>query len=157
MVSIAKPRASKASGRQTAPAWLERLTGSDLAIFVAIAGIASAVRVAYLFEIDSIPLFYNLPGDARVYNVWAQEIAAGDWLGQGVFYQAPLYPYFLAVLKLAFGNDLWLIRLFQVILGAISCSLVFLAGRAFFSRATGIAAGLILSFYTPAIFFTTLI
>jgi tetratricopeptide (TPR) repeat protein len=156
-VSIADPRAPKATGRQTQPGGLEHLTRNDLAVFLVIAAIAFAVRLAYLFEIDAIPLFYNLPGDARVYDAWAQEIAAGNWLGKGVFYQAPLYPYFLAALKLAFGNDLWLIRLFQVFLGATSCGLVFLAGRAFFSRSTGIAAGLILSFYAPAIFFTALI
>jgi tetratricopeptide (TPR) repeat protein len=156
-VTIADPRAPKASGRQTQPGGQGHLARNDLAPFLAIAALAFAVRLAYLFEIDAIPLFYNLPGDARVYDAWAQEIAAGDWLGKGVFYQAPLYPYFLAALKLAFGDNLWLIRLFQVFLAAVSCGLVFMAGSAFFSRSSGIAAGLILSFYAPAVFFTALI
>src|SRR5262249_47643124 len=106
-----------------------------------------------LFEIQSIPLFYYLAGDGRTYDEWAQRIAAGDWLGSGVFYQAPLYPYFLAVLQVTFGHNLWAIRIVQALLGAVSCVLVFLAGEKLFSRAAGIAAGLLLAFYAPAIFF----
>ena len=36
--------------------------------------------------------------DSQEYDRWAQGIAAGDWLGSRVFFQAPLYPYLLAVL-----------------------------------------------------------
>ena len=36
--------------------------------------------------------------DSQAYHNWAGQIAAGDWVGHGVFYQAPLYPYFLAVI-----------------------------------------------------------
>ena len=37
-------------------------------------------------------------GDARRYDSWATEIASGDVMGRDVFYQAPLYPYFLGAL-----------------------------------------------------------
>src|SRR5258706_6378764 len=57
-------------------------------------GAAFLLRLIYLFQIDSIPLFYHLAGDGRTYDELAQRIAGGDWLGQGGFYQAPLYPYF---------------------------------------------------------------
>ncbi len=119
--------------------------------------LAFLLRLIYLFQIESIPLFYNLPGDAREYNEWGQRIAAGDWLGTGVFYQAPLYPYFLGVLQVIGGQDLWLIRLLQIALGAASCVFLFRAGRDWFSREAGIAAGLMLSCYAPAIFFDALI
>jgi 4-amino-4-deoxy-L-arabinose transferase-like glycosyltransferase len=76
---------------------------------------------------------------------------------KGVFYQAPLYPYFLGVLQVILGRNLWLIRLIQIVLGAISCALIFQAGRNLFSRQAGIAAGLILSGYAPGIFFDGLI
>ena len=56
-----------------------------------------------------------------------------------------------------FGHNLWLIRLLQITLGAISCALIYRAGRSLFSPAAGIAAGLILAFYAPAIFFDGLI
>jgi Tfp pilus assembly protein PilF/4-amino-4-deoxy-L-arabinose transferase-like glycosyltransferase len=125
--------------------------------FSLIFGIAFLLRLAYLFQIHSIPLFYNLPGDPRAYNEWAQRIAAGDWLGTGVFYQAPLYPYFLAVLQILFGHDLWLIRLAQIVLGALSCAVIFLAGQLWIARAAGLAAGLFLAGYAPAIFYDSVI
>jgi tetratricopeptide (TPR) repeat protein len=130
---------------------------TDTGWFWVIFGCALFVRFFYLLEIDSIPLFYRLAGDGRTYDEWGQRIAAGDWLGKGVFYQAPLYPYFLGVLQLALGHNLWLIRLVQIILGAVSCALVFCVGRELFSRPAGIAAGLILAFYAPGIFFEGLI
>ena len=130
---------------------------TDTVWFWVIFGCAFFIRLLYLIEIDSIPLFYNLAGDGRTYDEWGQRIAAGDWLGQGVFYQAPLYPYFLGVLQLVLGHNLWLIRLIQIALGAISCALVFQAGRNLFSRQAGIGAGLILSCYAPGIFFDGLI
>ena len=115
------------------------------------------LRLIYLLQIAAIPLFENLAGDGRVYDEWAQRIAGGDWLGQGVFYQAPLYPYFLGVLQFVVGHNLWLIRFWQIILGAFSCAVIYLVGKNLFSRAAGIAAGLLLAIYAPAIFFDVLI
>src|SRR5258707_7662043 len=118
---------------------------------------AFVLRLFYLIQIESVPLFYHLAGDGRTYDEWAQRIAAGDWLGQGVFYQAPLYPYFLGVLQLVFGHNLWLIRFVQILLGSFSCALIYLVGRRLFSRPAGIAAGFLLACYAPAIFFEALI
>jgi len=130
---------------------------ADTLWFWVIFGCAFLIRLVYLIEIDSIPLFYNLAGDGRTYDEWGQRIVAGDWLGQGVFYQAPLYPYFLGVLQIILGHNLWLVRLIQIVLGAISCALIFQIGRNLFSRQAGIAAGLILACYAPGVFFDGLI
>jgi tetratricopeptide (TPR) repeat protein len=130
---------------------------TNLGWMAAIFVVAFALRLIYLFQIESIPLFYNLAGDARTYDEWAQRIASGDWLGNAVFYQAPLYPYFLGVLQTIVGHNLWLIRLVQIALGALSCALLFLVGQRLFSREAGIASGLILACYAPAIFFDALI
>lgn len=130
---------------------------TDVALSLAVFVLAFGVRLYYLFQVESTPLFYYLIGDARSYDAWAQLLAAGDWLGQGVFYQAPLYPYFLGLLQVVLGRDLWGIRVVQIILGAVSCSLLYWAGRSFFSRKAGIVAGFILSLYAPAIFFDSLI
>ena len=130
---------------------------TDTVWFWVIFSCAFLVRLLYLVEIDSIPLFYNLAGDGRTYDEWGQRIAAGDWIGKDVFYQAPLYPYFLGVLQIILGHHLWLIRLIQIALGALSCTLIFRVGRDLFSRQAGIAAGLILSCYAPGIFFDGLI
>ena len=122
-----------------------------------ISGGALLLRLIYLIEISDIPLFYELAGDARTYHQWGGRIAAGDWLGQGVFYQAPLYPYFLGVLQTIFGDNLWLIRFLQILMGSVSCGLIYLVGRRLFSPRAGIIAGVLLATYGPAIFFDGLI
>jgi tetratricopeptide (TPR) repeat protein len=103
------------------------------------------------------PIFSVLMGDARSYDEWARRIAAGDWLGTDVFYQAPLYPYFLSALYAVFGRDLFVVRLCQAIVGALSCATLGLAAERLFSRRAGLVAGVGLAIYAPAIFFDALI
>src|SRR5574341_1483209 len=105
---------------QSAHAGAGARRAADLRWFAVIFGIAFVLRLVYLFQIQSIPLFYHFAGDGRTYDEWAQRIAAGDWLGQGVFYQAPLYPYFLGVVQRLFGANLWLIRLLPIFLGSLA-------------------------------------
>jgi len=119
--------------------------------------VALGVRLLHLFQVESIPLFYHLASDGRSYDEWAQRIAGGDWWGREVFYQAPLYPYFLGMLQFIMGRDLWSIRVVQVVLGAASSVFLYWAGKSFFSRGAGIAAGFMLALYAPAIFFDALI
>ena len=119
--------------------------------------LALAVRIAYLLELQGSPLLSGLMGDSRQYDAWAQRIAGGEWVGTQVFYQAPLYPYFLAVVYTLFGHDVGLVRLIQAVLGAASCALLGLAGRRFFSDRVGVMAALLLAVYPSAFFFDGLI
>jgi tetratricopeptide (TPR) repeat protein len=136
-----------------APEKPDRLGLIALALF----GVALAVRLVHLWQIQASPVSDLLIVDARGYDEWARRIAAGDWLGKGVFYQAPLYPYFLAVVyKLSHGS-LLAARVCHAIIGAASCVLLAGAGCRFFSRPVGLLAGLILAFYAPAIFLDGLI
>ena len=116
-------------------------------------------------------------GDSRGYDDWAQRIAAGDWIGHDVFYQAPLYPYFLGVIYAVAGRHLLLVRVIQALIGSASCALLGLAAGQLFSdarlkaravgivadaqpegsRYVGLVAGLMLALYAPAIFFDGLI
>lgn len=155
-------RIVKKSRTETLPApGLEQVKDAapwtDLGLSVGIFVLAFSVRLLYLFQIESVPLFYHLASDARVYDGWAQRIAAGDWLGHGVFYQAPLYPYFLGLLYSILGRDLWSIRIVQIVLGAATCGLLCWVGKLFFSRKVGVASGLLLALYGPAIFYDGLI
>ena len=112
------------------------------AFFILILVVAFVMRAVYLWQVRQTPEFALLVGDAVTYDAWASRIANGDWLGEGVFYQAPLYPYFLGILYTVFGRDLWAVRLVQIILGAGSCVLLARAGRSFFNRTTtGLLAG----------------
>lgn len=124
---------------------------------LAIFGIALAVRLVHVWQIRKAPFFDVLMGDSRGYDEWAQRIAGGEWIGRDVFYQAPLYPYFLGILYAIAGRSLLLVRVCQAIVGAGSCVLLGAAARRLFSPAAGLAAGLMLALYAPAIFFDGLI
>jgi len=131
--------------------------GVDRRTWAGVLALALAVRCTYLGELHRSLLFTTPLGDARAYLDWARTIAAGDWLGRDVFYQAPLYPYFLAaVLKLT-GSETWGPRLVQALGGALACVLLGRAGERFFRPAVGLAAGIGLALYGPAVYFDALI
>ncbi|PYR21451.1 MAG: hypothetical protein DMF98_22100 [Acidobacteria bacterium] len=124
---------------------------------VAIFAVALAVRLVHLWQIRRAPFFTVLLGDSRAYDEWAQRLAGGDWIGHEVFYQAPLYPYFLGLLYAIGGRHLLLVRVVQAFVGSAACVLLSLAARRLFSVRAGLAAGLMLALYAPAIFFDGLI
>ena len=120
-------------------------------------GAALAVRLVHVWQMHGTPYFSVLMGDAREYDAWGQRLAAGDWVGTDVFYQAPLYPYFLGVVYAVFGHDLVALRVLQALLGALSCALVAFAASRLVSRPAGAVAGFALALYAPAIFFDGLV
>ena len=92
-------------------------------------------------------------GDATSYHEWASEIAAGDIIGQETFYQAPLYPYFLGTIYTFFGDSVTTVRVIQSLIGSVSCVFMLLTVWRLMGPRAGIAAGVVLACYAPAIFF----
>ena len=119
--------------------------------------IALALRGLHLGFFRRASFSSLLIGDARAYDAWARRLAAGDWMGSEVFYQAPLYPYLLGVWYALVGPDLLALRMLQIALGALACALVAVASGRLFGRSAGWAAGLLLALYAPAIFFDLLV
>jgi len=102
--------------------------------------------------------FNNLPVlDEQSYVDWGREIAAGEVLGAKVFYQDPLYPYFLGLVFRLAGPRLLLVRLLQVLMGTISVGLVFLAAKRLLGEPTGLLAALLLALTGPLYFFELLL
>jgi len=132
---------------------------------LSIFAVAMLVRLVHVLQIRHAPFFSVLMGDSNGYDLWAQRIAGGDWLGQEVFYQAPLYPYFLGAIYTIAGRNLLLVRIAQIAIGSASCALLGVAVARLFSRRgepaagrrAGFIAGLMLALYAPAIFFDGLL
>jgi len=127
---------------------------------IAIAGVfcvALALRLVYLQQVETLPFFEFPLIDARSYDEWGQAIAAGDWVGSEIFYQAPAYPYFLGVIYSLFGHDLLVVHVVQMVMGAGSCVLLLVATRSIFGFGSALAAGLLLAAYAPALFFDGII
>jgi 4-amino-4-deoxy-L-arabinose transferase-like glycosyltransferase len=122
--------------------------GVDLAVF----GVALLLRLVYLAELARSPLLDLLIGDGEMYHAWAKGLAAGDWIGTGVFYHSPLYPYFLGVVYLFAGPRPLAAKLVQCLLGAVGAVLLARAGRALAGPRAGLVAGLALACHPTAIF-----
>src|ERR1700674_3783215 len=72
--------------------------------------VALVVRLIHVWQLRRSPFFDILLGDAHGYDEWARRIAGGEWMGRDVFYQAPLYPYFLGVIYAGVGHSLLAVR-----------------------------------------------
>src|SRR2546425_9687874 len=92
----------------------------DIVIFA----VAFTLRLIHIWQMRRSPFFATLLGDARGYDDWARRIAGGDWIGRDVFYQAPLYPYFLALIYRVAGHSLLFVRIVQAAIGSCSCVLL---------------------------------
>ena len=131
---------------------------SSFAIILAsICGLAFFLRLLHVLQTFEVPTLVQLLGDAKGYVDWAVKISDGDWYGTETFYQAPLYPYFLAVLISIFGPSITLIRLVQMMLGVAGVALIGLAGRKLFSERTGLVSALMLAAYPPGIYYDGII
>ena len=118
--------------------------------------LALAVRVVYILEIDASPLFAHPAVDSLTYTQHAERLAAGNWLGRGggPFWQPPLYPYLLGVLKTLFpGSFFYVVRLVQALLGALTCALIYWLGRQVARPAVAAAAAVATTLCGPLIFF----
>jgi tetratricopeptide (TPR) repeat protein len=120
-----------------------------LAIFI----FAFALRIVYLLQIKSSPHFFWPTMDPLYHDVWAQNIAEGNWIGGKVFFRAPFYAYFLAIVYKIFGHSYIIPRVIQHLVGSFSCVLVYFLAKKLFNRNVGIVAGLIAASYGMLLYF----
>jgi 4-amino-4-deoxy-L-arabinose transferase-like glycosyltransferase len=113
---------------------------------------ALSVRLIYLVQIKDSMFFDVLLGDGQAYDAWATAIGQDFW-GKRAFFQAPLYPYFLAGIYAVLGRGPLSVRVVQMLLGSAACVLLALAARGFFSKRVGFWSGVVLAVYGPALFF----
>ncbi len=118
--------------------------------------LALSLRLVHAFQMSASPLFTMPAVDAATYSEQAASLASGNWLGrgQGPFWQPPLYPYFIGVIKLAFPESFYYVsRFVQVLIGSVTCALLYLVGRRLFGPGVGFIGGLIAAMYGPLIYF----
>jgi tetratricopeptide (TPR) repeat protein len=128
------------------------LGARDRWLFAAIVAVALVVRIAYLVDVSDSPYFKQPLLDSCWYDSNAKAIADGDWLSRSGSFRVPLYSYFLAGCYLVFGRSFVPPLVIQVILGSLTCGLVFLIGRRLFGALAGALAGFSLALYRMAIY-----
>lgn len=129
---------------------------ADKNLFIVIAS-ALIVRLFFLFQFQTNLLFENHIVDMLFYHQQALAINNGQALIDGPFFRAPFYSYFIAGLYSLGGQSNWIFRIIQIILGSISCGLIFLIGRSVFTNRVGLIAGLFMALCGPLIFYDVML
>jgi len=109
-------------------------------------------RYIYLTQIESSdPSFYHLLAgtDARTFQGWAENILQGKIEGNDKL----LYTSFLSLIYRWAGNDLYAVRLIQIILGSLIPLLLYFTGKLLYRESVGLVAAGLASFYAPFVFY----
>ena len=94
--------------------------------------------------------------DEKWHWLWANEILNKSFWGEGAYFRAPLYPYFLALLvKMASGSIFWA-KFLQVLLCGPTAYLIYKLADRLLNRSTAILAGFIYAFYGLFLFYDTM-
>jgi tetratricopeptide (TPR) repeat protein len=152
----ASPESAASSACPGASPLISRSGAAGNAAILWVLAAALALRLGHWAAARGAPFIAALAMDSREYDRWARQIAAGDWLGHGVFFQAPLYPYLLALAyKLGGGGALRLdaVYLGQIALGVAGCFALYRAGAAMAGERVGLAAAALAAAYAPFVFY----
>ena len=97
---------------------------------LALLAATALLRLAHLFAVREAPFVAQLALDSQEYDRWALAIAAGDWLGSAPFFQAPLYPYIVALIYRFLASAPIAVYTFQIFLAVLGCWALVRAGEA---------------------------
>jgi 4-amino-4-deoxy-L-arabinose transferase-like glycosyltransferase/lipopolysaccharide biosynthesis regulator YciM len=110
-------------------------------------------RAIYIWQYHSSVYWGSLTVDARYHYLWAQAIASGDFWGSQVFFRAPFYAYFLALLYKIFSGSILAIVIVQNLIGIISYVLVYKLVRELFGVQPAMIAAVLYLFTFDFYFF----
>ncbi len=117
-------------------------------VFVA----AFVVRALYLYQSRVSPTFSLPIVDAAGYDGMARFFAEQGVMKIEFFWQQFFYPLFLSVVYRLSGSSILVAKLIQILLGSVTCVLVYILARRIFDLRSAVAAGLMMAFYGPLIF-----
>lgn len=140
------PAPATKSSRRTDGRW-------TLALFL----LALLPRVVHLLTFRDSPFFSILVLDPLMYDEWGWALARGEGPVGRVFFQDPLYAYFLAAVYSVFGHRYLPVAAIQLLLGALVAPLSYMAARPWFGRPAACVAGVVSALYVPAIYYDGLV
>ncbi len=122
----------------------------DLVVFA----LAFGLRILHVHFVEKADPWADAPIiDEAAYDRAAQRIASGEWIGKGVFFQDPLYPYALGALYALFGRSFLLVRVLQAALDAASAAVIGALARRLGGRMAGAVSGSLAALYAPFLYF----
>lgn len=136
-------------GRERLPVWAIALATVFLVAWV--------WRLLYVGRLSRTVLAGDLTADSAIYWEWSKLLIEQGFLGRNPFFFGPLYPYALALLRLALGDSIHVVLQVQLVWGALAAVLIADAARRLTRPAVGFAMGVIAALYPMAVFFDGLI
>ncbi len=102
-------------------------------------GLAVLARLVAFLALQDNPFAAHLFSDSHHYWNWSAALREGNAPAHA-FYQAPLYPYMLALWRLSAGDSLFLLYAWQHLLGVLTTALII-----FYGRRAGCGAGAVVA------------
>ncbi|MBW1855503.1 MAG: tetratricopeptide repeat protein [Deltaproteobacteria bacterium] len=116
--------------------------------------LALFLRLVYLNQIISTPIFQGLAVDDEKYESFALQILKGNLTHKDFIYLNPLYPFFLSFIYFIFGQSHLSVVIVQAVIDSISCVVIYYIASLLFNKKVGIISALIYACYGIAIFYT---
>ncbi|MEA2030244.1 MAG: glycosyltransferase family 39 protein [candidate division Zixibacteria bacterium] len=91
--------------------------------------------------------------DEKWHWMWASEIIDKSFWGNGAWFRAPLYPYFLAMLSWITGASIFWSKFLQLLICGGTAFFIFRLGNLLYGRTTGLIAGLIYALYGTLLYY----
>jgi len=123
-------------------------------ILAAIILAALALRTAALHSMTGSLYGDFLLWDERIYHQWAQQLVAGADTSTSVYEFSPLPAYIMAGIYRVCGTDIYYIKVFNLVLGVLTCLFVYLTGREIGGRQVGLLAAALAGCCQELIFFS---
>ena len=89
------------------------------------------------------------------YLMLADKLVANGWIYPDVFAYSPVYMYFVAITRAAFGGDLISVLVVQSVVGATAVTVLYLLARQMFGPVVGLISGASSAFYHEFLLYDT--
>ena len=132
-------------------------------LLLAVLVLAGLLRLTYLLELSRAPDFESPRFESLYHDYWARALRTGDWTAPaGVtdpeipdrpYFRPPGYPYFLAAAQGLLGDSAVSPRMAQMLLGVVTCWLLFLLACRWFGDVAALAAAALYGVAWVPIFF----
>ncbi len=144
--------ATKDISAETASA-VDKASSNNRRIALGLFAAALILRLIFIYNISDMPTFDQPLMDEGYHIQLTDDILSGELLPKSPFYRAPLYPYSLALLRLATDDNLFAVRVIQATLGSLLPVILFLFGMRMFRRKVALTAAIIAVFYPTFIYY----
>ena len=121
---------------------------TEKSFLIGLFSVAFLVRLAFVLKLNAQPI----SGDSYDWMMVASDILSGK--GFGDTWRPPGYSVYLAAIMFVFGKSLLTFKFMNVVLGSITCVLIYQVGKKVFSWQVGRIASVLVCFYPYLIAYT---